>query len=314
MDTFDNLARYKIFLSVAENKSISRAAASLYISQPAVSMAVRKLEENLNTTLFIRKSKGVELTEKGKFLYDSAKKAFLMLSDAEKSLRFPAKTGYLRMASSNVLCKHFLMPYLKEFSRLYPHTELSITCTPSVEAYAMLEEGTIDLALGVKPRNLGTSVYRSLGKIEYIFVCTPPYREKLHCGNDEIFDYANIMLLDQDNVSRKHVNAYYAKNNIIPLRILEVNEMDMLIEFAKMGIGVSCVVKQFVERELEAGELVEVALSNPIPPREIGFLYQEIRPFNENILKFLDVLCIMNEKAEGSTEENDGDGNYEYRI
>ena len=178
----------------------------------------------------------------------------------------------------------------------------------------MLEEGTIDLALGVKPRNLGTSVYRSLGKIEYIFVCTLAYREKLHCGNDEIFDYANIMLLDQDNVSRKHVNAYYAKNNIIPLRILEVNEMDMLIEFAKMGIGVSCVVKQFVERELEAGELVEVALSNPIPPREIGFLYQEIQPFNENILKFLDVLCIMNEKAEGSTEENDGDGNYEYRI
>ena len=62
MDTFDNLARYKIFLSVAENKSISRAAASLYISQPAVSMAVRKLEENLNTTLFIRKSNVLELT------------------------------------------------------------------------------------------------------------------------------------------------------------------------------------------------------------------------------------------------------------
>ena len=62
MDTFDNLTKYKIFLSAAENKSISKAAAQLYISQPAVSMTIKKLEQNLNTMLFIRNSKGVELT------------------------------------------------------------------------------------------------------------------------------------------------------------------------------------------------------------------------------------------------------------
>lgn len=289
MDTFDNLTKYKIFLSVAENKSISKAAAQLYISQPAVSITIRKLEENLNTTLFIRKSKGVELTEKGRLLYDSAKKALNMLSDTERSLRYPLNTGYLRIASSNVLCKHFLMPYLKEFSNLYPNTDLAITCTSSVEACSMIEECSIDLALVVKPKNLGSSTYHSLGVIEYIFVCTPSYREKLNCENDEIFDYANIMLLDKDNVSRKHINNYYAKNNIIPLHILEVNEMDMLIEFSKMSIGVSCVVKQFVEHELKTGSLIEITLSNPIPPREIGFLYNNIQPFNENILKFINM-------------------------
>lgn len=88
MDTFDNLTKYKIFLSAAENKSISKAAASLYISQPAVSITIKKLEENLNTTLFVRRSKGVELTEKGRLLYDCVKKAFQMLSDTEKSLKF----------------------------------------------------------------------------------------------------------------------------------------------------------------------------------------------------------------------------------
>lgn len=289
MDTFDNLTKYKIFLSVAENRSISKAAAQLYISQPAVSIAIRKLEQNLNTTLFIRKSKGVELTEKGSFLYDSVKKALNMLSDTEKSLRFPFNTGYLRIASSNVLCKHFLMPYLKKFSNLYPNTNLAITCTSSAEAYSMIEECSVDLALVVKPENSGISIYHSLGVIEYIFVCTPAYREKLNCKNDEIFDYANIMLLDKDNVSRKHINSYYAKNNIIPLHILEVNEMDMLIEFAKMSIGVSCVVKQFVRKELETGSLMDIKLSNPVPPREIGFLYHKIQPFNPNILKFINM-------------------------
>ena len=63
--------------------------------------------------------------------------------------------------------------------------------------------------------------------------------------------------------------------------------MGMLIEFAKMGIGISCVVKQFVEQELETGCLMEITLSNPVPPREIGFLYQDMQPINENILKFI---------------------------
>jgi len=289
MDTFDNLTKYKIFVCVAENKSISKAAVQLYISQPAVSITIRKLEENLNTTLFIRKSKGVELTEKGRLLYDSVKRALNLLLETEKNLRFPQNTGYLRIASSSVLCKRFLMPYLKTFSNLYPNTDLAITCTSSLEACVMIEECSIDLALAVKPENLGRLIYHSLGIIEYIFVCTPAYKEKLNCRNDEIFKYANIMLLDKDNVSRKHINNYYAKNNIIPIHILEVNEMDMLIEFAKMGIGVSCVVKQFIEKELKTGSLMEINVSNPIPPREIGFLYNEIKPFNENILKFINL-------------------------
>lgn len=289
METFDNLSRYKIFLAVAECKSISKAAAQLYISQPAVSITIKKLEENLNATLFIRKSKGVELTENGRKLYEDAKRAIQILLDTEDRLRFHQNTGYLRIAVSNVLCKHYLMPYLKEFTDLYPNTDISITCTSSSSACAMVEQCDIDLALAAKPENLGTAAYHSLGVIEYIFVCTPAYRDKLNCNNDEIFEHGNVILLDKDNVSRKHLNSYYAQNKITPLHILEVNEMDLLIEFAKMGIGVSCVVRQFMEEELKAGLLIEIELSKPIAPREIGFLYNRIQPMNENILKFIKV-------------------------
>lgn len=289
METFENLSRYKIFLAVAECKSISKAAAQLYISQPAVSITIKKLEENLNTTLFVRKSKGVELTENGRKLYEDAKRAFQILLDTEDRLRFHQNTGYLRIAASNVLCKYFLMPYLKEFTSLYPNTDISITCTSSSTACAMVEQCNIDLALAAKPENVGTAVYHSLGVIEYIFVCTPAYRNKLNCDNDKIFEHGNIILLDKDNVSRRHLNSYYAQHKITPLHILEVNEMDLLIEFAKMGIGVSCVVRKFVEEELKAGSLIEIELSKPIAPREIGFLYNKIQPMNENILRFIKV-------------------------
>lgn len=289
MDILNNLAKYKIFLSVAECKSISKAATQLYISQPAVSITIKKLEESLNTTLFIRKPKGVILTENGKTLYDSVKQAFNLLSDTEQILKSSKSTGHLRIAASNVLCKYFLMPYLKAFTHQYPNTDVSITCTSSSNACSMIEKCNIDLALVAKPNNLGKSQYHSLGIIEYIFVCTPSYRNKFDCSNDEIFQYGNIMLLNQDNGSRTHINNYCAKNNIIPSHILEVNDMDMLIEFAKMGIGISCVVKQFVEQELNSSSLMELKLTKPIPPREIGFLYNHIQPINSNILKFINI-------------------------
>lgn len=287
MENFDNLSRYKIFLAVAECKSISQAAARLYISQPAVSITVKKLEENLNTTLFIRKSKGVELTENGRKLYENAKRAFNILTDTEDRLRYPRSTGYLRIAASNVLCKHFLMPYLKEFTSVYPDTDVTITCTSSLSACAMVEQCSIDLALVAKPERTGVAEYHSLGMIEYIFVCTPAYRDRLNCDHDELFECANIMLLDKDNVSRRHLDSYYTQNRINPSHILEVNEMDLLIEFAKMGIGVSCVVKQFVAQELCDGTLIEIELPKPILPREIGFLYHRLQPMNENILRFI---------------------------
>ena len=153
----------------------------------------------------------------------------------------------------------------------------------------MIEKCNIDLALVAKPNNLGKSQYHSLGIIEYIFVCTPSYRNKFDCSNVEIFQYGNIMLLNQDNGSRTHINNYCAKNHIIPSHILEVNDMDMLIEFAKMGIGISCVVKQFVEQEINSSSLIELKLTKAIPPREIGFLYNHIQPINSNILKFINI-------------------------
>lgn len=290
MNNYDNLARYRIFVEVADCGSISKAAERLYISQPAVSMTIKKLEDSLSVTLFIRKTHGVTLTEKGRFLYDSARIALNALSDAEENLRQLKSTGRLRIAASNVLCKYILMPYLEKFTNKYPDTDVSITCTSSANAHTMLEECSIDLALMAKPDNIGSLSYYSLGEIEDVFVCTPSYLKRIDCKMSDVFSHGNIMLLNESNVSRMHINNYYAENNITPSHILEVNEMDMLIEFAKIGIGISCVVKQFIKDELESGKLIEIQLPKPIPAREIGFLYnQNIQPVNENISRLINI-------------------------
>ena len=110
-----NLNHYKIFYEVAKCGNISKAAEKLYISQPAVSKSISKLEQSLSHTLFIRSKRGVRLTDEGATLYECLDKAFDTIDHAEKKLRQISELGMgqLRIGASTSLCKHILLPYLQ---------------------------------------------------------------------------------------------------------------------------------------------------------------------------------------------------------
>lgn len=286
-----NLNRYRLFCAVAECESISKAAELNYISQPAISKAITKMEESLGTVLFNRNHRGVTLTDEGKVFYDELKSAFDIIKAGEDKLRSINELGIgrLRLGASSVLCKAMLLPYLKGFINENPHIKITIECQSSSRIHKMLMDGVIDVGLMVKPDNMTELSFISLGEIEDIFTATPNYLDNLALRNEsDIFENANIMLLDSDNVSRHHVDKFFKENNIEPKHILEVSNMDMLIEFTKIGMGVSCVVKQFVEKEIESGELKEIPLNSKINTREVGLAFVKTSRLNATMQKFID--------------------------
>lgn len=286
-----NLNRYRLFCAVAECESISKAAELNYISQPAISKAITKMEESLGTVLFNRNHRGVTLTDEGKVFYDELKSAFDIIKAGEDKLRSINELGIgrLRLGASSVLCKAMLLPYLKGFINENPHIKITIECQSSSRIHKMLMDGVIDVGLMVKPDNMIEISFISLGEIEDIFAATPNYLDNLALRNEsDIFENANIMLLDSENVSRHHVDKFFKENNIEPKHILEVSNMDMLIEFTKIGMGVSCVVKQFVEKEIECGELREIPLNSKINTREVGLAFIKTSRLNATMQKFID--------------------------
>lgn len=286
-----NLNRYRLFCAVAECESISKAAELNYISQPAISKAITKMEESLGTVLFNRNHRGVTLTDEGKVFYDELKSAFDIIKAGEDKLRSINELGIgrLRLGASSVLCKAMLLPYLKGFINENPHIKITIECQSSSRIHKMLMDGVIDVGLMVKPDNITEISFISLGEIEDIFAATPNYLDNLALRNEsDIFENANIMLLDSENVSRHHVDKFFKENNIEPKHILEVSNMDMLIEFTKIGMGVSCVVKQFVEKEIECGELREIPLNSKINTREVGLAFIKTSRLNATMQKFID--------------------------
>ena len=271
-----HLSQYRIFYEVARCGNISRAAKELYISQPAISKAIGKLEESLGTRLFLRNSRGVQLTPEGNVLFQHVAAAFDSLSRGEKELKriHDFHIGQLKIGVSNTLCKYVLLPYLKSFVEKYPHVNITIESQSTAHTLEMLEARKIDIGLVAEPRARRGLNFTPVMEIHDGFVCTPAYMENLTLREGpapDIFKTGNIMLLDRSNMSRKHLDTYLSDRDIEVNQLLEVTDMALLIEFARIGLGIACVILEFVADDLKNGTLMEVPLDAPIPRRVIGF-------------------------------------------
>ena len=278
-----NLSQYRIFYAVAKAGNISRAAKELYISQPAISKSISKLEDSLNTVLFTRNSRGVQLTDEGQVLFEHTRDAFEELAKGEQELKRIREfnMGHIRIGVSNTLCRFIMVKYLKGFIEQYPHIKITIESQPTTQTLSMLEQQRIDIGLVVEQKSAKSMNFIPVMDIEDIFVATPSYLEnlKLREGADtDVFQSGNLMLLDKNNITRHYIDDYMAVNEIVANNLLEVTTMDLLIEFARIGLGIGCVIKEFVKEDLDSGRLAQLKAGHT-DPQAHGWLPVAEQPY-----------------------------------
>ncbi len=124
-----NLELYRIFYVVAKNNHMTKASEELFISQPAISQAIKKLENQIGGTLFLRSNKGMELTEEGKMLYEHIKGALELIDNAENEFTSfkDLSKGEIKIGCSTTLTKLILIDALKDFHNEYPNINIDIT-------------------------------------------------------------------------------------------------------------------------------------------------------------------------------------------
>jgi DNA-binding transcriptional LysR family regulator len=272
-----DLNLYKVFFTVARCKNISRAAEILFVSQPAVSKSIKTLESSLNVTLFSRSSKGVTLTPEGEILFDHIKNAFNEFSLGENILEKlkNKEMGNINLGVSTTIGKSYFLPKFQEFIKEYPHFKIKIINKPTFDTIKLVQEEKLDL--GIIAIN---SMEENLEYIEFlqmhdILVASPDYLENLNIKTtDDIFSKGSFMFLEKPNATREFLDNYFMKNNLNITPDIEASNMDFLIECAKMGLGITSVVKEFLHKDLENKTLIEIPLETSIPPRYIGGIYK----------------------------------------
>lgn len=280
----NQLNLYHIFYTVAQCGNISAAAKKLYISQPAVSKSISRLEESFSSPLLTRSSRGVTLTENGQLLYRQLETAFqaIRLGEEMISKNDLLGVGSLSIGVSTTLCKYVLLPYLQDYIAANPYVKVSLSCQSTYETIAALENGTLELGLVGESERLESShlAFLPIREIHDIFVCSPEYLDKLHHQTDsnaaqDLLSQGTFLLLNKNNVTRQYVDKHMLLQSISMEHQLEVTTMDLLIDFARIGLGIACVIGEFVQDELKRGSLIECSIREPIPSRRIGFAYSK---------------------------------------
>ena len=270
-----NFELYRIFYTVANHQNITKASEELNISQPAISKSIKNLEEQLGGQLFIRTKRGVILTEEGREFYNYIKQAIEYISNAENRFTelINLETGCIKIGISTTLTKEFLLPYLENFHRLYPKIDIQIITNVSSELFSKLRNGLIDIIiLNLNEKNYGQDInIIKCKKITDCFVANKTYRDLMshEISIKELNQYP-LILQSKGSNTREFLDSFSKENNTILKPNIELASYSLVVEFAKIGLGIGYAIKDYVKKELENQELYEIKLKEKIPSRYIG--------------------------------------------
>ncbi|MDR0271168.1 LysR family transcriptional regulator [Paenibacillus sp.] len=287
----NNFELYKVFYWAAKMGSLTQAAKALYLTQPSVSHAIKQLEERIGVTLFYRNSKGVALTQEGKVLFSYVEQSQILINLAEEKMVALKNldSGELRIGGSDSLFKHFLLPFLEDFHVQYPGIKLHLKHGTTPEVISYLKEGRIDLGVVRMPIvDSQLEVYEST-EIQDCFVAGERYAElKGHTMSmEELMEYP-VILFSRNSRVRMAINELFEKYGHVLKPDIEVGSVDLLIEFARRGLGISYVTREFVSKELKEGSLFEVKLDIEIPPSKVGLMTMRNLPISAAATKFME--------------------------
>lgn len=290
-----NLELYRVFYAVAKCGSLTKAAEELYISQPAVSQSIKQIESQLGGTVFNRTHRGMELSETGgKQIFAIVEQALKLLETAEvkfNELKNTAK-GSVRICACDSVIEHYLLPIVNQYHRKYSDVKINITNTTSQEAIEALKAGKADLAIVNLPMESKELVLSGkVMELNDIFVCSKDFdlKSEIPMHLSDISDYP-LLMLEETTASRKAISDYANSLGVYLHPDIEVSGHEALIRLAQSGLGIACLPREFVKKELEEGSLIEVKTEPCMPTRALGLVIPDNNDLNFCTREFINLI------------------------
>ncbi len=283
----------EVLISLAQEGSFSRAAEKLNRSQPAVSQAIRRLEDELGTPLLDRSSRKVTLTAAGAALLDHARRMVDLRQEAFHSLENLRlfKRGVLRLAASESVGLYVLPPLLKAFRRAYQAIKIEVIQSPSSGIPALLMDQDVDfgfLSFAPAHKDLAT---RLLFRDELALAVFPGHPlAPMKAVDLERLGRESFIAHLARTPTRTHLVDLFARERV-PLRIvMELSSLETIKDFVKAGEGIALIPRMAMARELASGELVSPRVKGMAIGREVRLVHRASRTHSIAGAAFLELL------------------------
>ena len=260
-----DLELYRVFYAVAKHKHMTKASEELHISQPAISQSIKKLEDQLGGTLFLRSNKGMGLTEEGKMFYEYVKGALELINNAENEFTSfkDLSKGEIKIGCSTTLTKLVLMNALKDFHLDYPNININITNDLTSNLINDLKLGKLDFVIfnesNIKETNLNLEKIKEL---KQGFIYNPEFYD-YNVNNFEDLNKFPLILQKEESNSRKLLDYVALQNNVKLIPKMEVVSQELITEFTNIGLGIGFAIIDLAKRNYK--NIKELNINKKIP-------------------------------------------------
>ena len=288
-----DLGQLEAFLQVATQRSFSRAAEALRLTQPSVTARIQSLERDLGETLFDRNGRGVTLTEAGTAFLPHAQRVLKALHDGRDAIHSlqELEIGTLRLGAAPTISTYVLPGLLKEFRQRYPGLEVSVRTEHSDQIAQMVltDEVQVGLERSISHPDVVTV---PLYDDEVVLVASArhPFAEQGTASIEQVSEQPLIMF--------SRGSGYYAlvdnalrQAGILVSPTMELDNMEATKKMVEEGLGIAMLPKVAVEREVRVGELRHIRVRGlTMPKRQIALIYRRGRPLSRAAEAFVRLL------------------------
>ena len=295
-----NLEYYKILYYVVKCGSFTQAAEELCITQPAVSQAIKSLENALGNQLFIRSAKGVNLTKEGEILFSYVKRGYesILIGESAFQKLLDLENGEIRIGASDMTLKYYLLPHLEQFHERYPGIKIKVTNAPTPETIEKLLDGKIDFGIVSTPFEAGDGIKSTkVRKLQDIFIAGNRFLglKNRTLQYEDLTNYPFICL-EKNTSTRAYMDAFLEQQKINLIPEFELATSDMIVQFVKRNLGIGYVVSDFAKPQLAAGEVFELMFNQKLPEREICIISSDKYPLSTAAMELLATIKKENKK------------------
>ena len=294
MNNFD-LNLFKTFYVVAKCNSFTKASEQLYISQPAITQSIKKLEEQLNVELFKRDGSGISLTKAGEIVFNYSEQLY-EIAEANCNLLKKikdAEVDTINIGVPNHIGTFYFVKILKKFNMLYPNIKVNIINKKSDEMLKMLIKRELDIVIDTDMVEADDKllVTHKILDLESCFVCNEKFKyvaDKGLISPQELIKYP-IVLPSSSTSNRKMIDLYFKKENIILEPLVEANSSSISKGIIYQGIGIGWMIKEFIKDDIDAKKLFEVKVDVGQTLTPVSIAYNK-KYINESVKAFIEIV------------------------
>ena len=284
------LSELQVFVTVATERSFSRAAARLHRTQPAVSQAVRRLEEQLGERLFDRSAKDGKLTDAGRVLFEYAQRLIRLADEAEGAVRELRDLRRGRVTvGANEAAVHVLLPLVASFREAYPRIQVDVRRLPSRLIGAAVMERSLDFGVvSFPPAEAGLDAI-VIGTDELVMLTHPRHRL---AGRPQVsmaeFAHETVIAHNEASPARDRVLRLFEQRHE-PINIqVALPSIDAIKRAVEMNIGVALLPRRCALTELSRGTLAAVHVAQIRLPRQLRLVFRAAGQRSHASQTFLD--------------------------